>query len=133
MHCGEKTSSKNTCNTQHMERVHKDVMFCLEYQPLGRTGTYVSIGIGLYHQSILLDCRALVSYYIPRLEYRLVSEPYTEVSSVSWMLIAVSIKDLGFQQFTRFILHIGLVYVVKGSRNSKRHSIRERTLTKGID
>jgi hypothetical protein len=42
-----------------MERVHKDVMFCLEYQPLGRTGTYVSIGIGLYHQSILLDCRAL--------------------------------------------------------------------------
>jgi len=24
------------------------------------------------------------------------------------MLIAVSIKDLGFQQFTRFILHIGV-------------------------
>ena len=96
----------------------KDIVFCLEYQPLGRTGTYVSIGIGLYHQSILLDCRALVSYYIPRLEYRLVSEPYTEVSSVSWMLIAVSIKDLGFQQFTRFILHIGLVYVVKSTRNT---------------
>ena len=107
-------------------------MLCLEYQPLGRTGTYVSIGIGLYHQSILLDCRALVSYYIPRLEYRLVSEPYTEVSSVSWMLIAVSIKDLGFQQFTRFILHIGLVYVVERTRNTQRHSIRERTLTERI-
>jgi len=59
MHCGEKTSSKNTRYAHHMKWVHKDVVFCLEYQPLGRTGTYVSIGIGLYHQSILLDCRAL--------------------------------------------------------------------------
>jgi len=59
MHCGEKTSSKNTSNSKHVEGVHQDIMFCLEYQPLGRTGTYVSIGIGLYHQSILLDCRAL--------------------------------------------------------------------------
>ena len=82
---------------------------------------------------IIKGCRALVSYYIPRLENRLVSEPYTEVSSVSWMLIAVSIKDLGFQQFTRFILHIGLVYVVKSTRDAEWHSIRERTLTERID
>jgi hypothetical protein len=115
-----------------MKRVHQDIVFCLEYQPLGRTGTYVSIGIGLYHQSILLDCRALVSYYIPRLENRLVSEPYTEVSSVSWMLIAVSIKDLGFQQFTRFILHIGLVYVVESSTDTERHRITKTTLTERI-
>ena len=101
---------------------------------LGRTGTYVSIGIGLYHhQQKICWCRALVSYYIPRLEYRLVSEPYTEVSSVSWMLIAVSIKDLGFQQFTRFILHIGLVYVVESSRDTQRHRITKRTLTERID
>lgn len=114
MHCAKQTSTEYTCDTHHMERVHQDIVFCLEYQPLGRTGTYVSIGIGLYHhQQFFYWCRALVSYYIPRLENRLVSEPYTEVSSVSWMLIAVSIKDLGFQQFTRFILHIGLVYVVK--------------------
>jgi len=88
---------------------------------------------GLDKHYIIKGCRALVSYYIPRLEYRLVSEPYTEVSSVSWMLIAISIKDLGFQQFTRFILHIGLVYVVECTRDAKWHRIRERTLTERID
>ena len=116
-----------------MKGVLKDIMFCLEYQPLGRTGTYVSIGIGLYHhQHIFCWCRALIWYYSTRLLNPVVSEPSTEVSSVAWLLIAVSIKDLGFQQFTRFILHIGLVYVVKSTRNAEGHSIRERTLTERI-
>ena len=88
---------------------------------------------GLDKHYIIKGCRALVSYYIPRLEYRLVSEPYTEVSSVSWMLIAVSIEDLGFQQFTRFILHIGLVYEVESTRDAKWHTVRERTLPEWVD
>jgi hypothetical protein len=87
---------------------------------------------GLDKHYIIKGCRALIWYYSTRLLNPVVSEPSTEVSSVAWMLIAVSIKDLGFQQFTRFILHIGLVYVVKGSRDTQRHRIRERTLTERI-
>ena len=59
VHRTEQRTTEHTSNSKHVEGVHQDIMFCLEYQPLGRTGTYVSIGIGLYHQSILLDCRAL--------------------------------------------------------------------------
>ena len=59
VHGGEQAATEDASHTEHVEGVHQDVVLCLEYQPLGRTGTYVSIGIGLYHQSILLDCRAL--------------------------------------------------------------------------
>jgi hypothetical protein len=59
VHGGEQAATEDASHTEHVEWVHQDVVLCLEYQPLGRTGTYVSIGIGLYHQSILLDCRAL--------------------------------------------------------------------------
>ena len=32
MHSWEEWATKDTSNTKHVERVHKDIMFCLEYQ-----------------------------------------------------------------------------------------------------
>jgi len=47
---------------------------------------------GLDKHYIIKGCRALVSYYIPRLENRLVSEPFQE-ASWTWLLITHLWRD----------------------------------------
>lgn len=52
-----------------------------------------------YIITLNLGRRALMSYYRSRLTNRLVDEPYTEVSSVSWLLIAIPVKDHPYSCF----------------------------------
>ena len=49
-------------------------------------------GLDYIFTLFFIRCWALIWYYEPRLVHPVVSEPSTEVSSVAWLLIALSYK-----------------------------------------